>query len=127
MASILIVDDERDIVDYLVEELQDEGWETGGAYDGVEAVLKILSGGWDALLMDIRMPRLDGISALKIIRRLEPDLPVLMFTGQAGKGEISESVNLGAFTCLPKPMRMEKLVATIEQMLDHGRRVNGDS
>jgi CheY-like chemotaxis protein len=62
-------------------------------------VLKVLNGGWNALVMDIRMPRLDGISALKIIRRLEPDLPVLMFTGQAGKGEMSESVALGAFAC----------------------------
>jgi len=113
MSRILIVDDEPDVVEFLSDELQLAGWQTGKARDGVEAVLKVLDGKWDAMLLDIRMPNLDGINALKIIRRIAPDLPVVMFTGQAGKGDMYESVRLGAYTCLLKPIDMDKLLDTL--------------
>jgi CheY-like chemotaxis protein len=67
------------------EELQEAGFIAGTAADGVKAVLQVIGGGWDAVLMDIRMPKLDGINALKIIRRIAPHLPVIMFTGQAAR------------------------------------------
>ncbi len=117
MSRILIVDDEADIVEFLAEELQSIGWQVGKAYDGVEAVLEVLDGDWDALLLDIRMPNLNGINALKIVRRIAPDLPVVMFTGYAGQGEMYESVCLGAYTCLLKPIDIERLVATLEECL----------
>ncbi len=113
MSRILIVDDEPDVVEFLTGELQLAGWQTGRAYDGVEAVLKVLESSWDALLMDIRMPNLDGINALKIVKRIAPDLPVIMFTGQAGKGDMYESIRLGAYTCLLKPIDVDKLLNTL--------------
>ena len=67
--------------------------------------------------MDIRMPKLDGISALKIIRRIAPGLPVIMFTGQAGQGDMFELTRLGAFTCLVKPLAIDKLISTLNQAL----------
>ncbi|MDY6875016.1 MAG: response regulator [Chloroflexota bacterium] len=117
MAHILIVDDEPDVVEFLAEELELAGWETGTASNGVEGVLRVLDGGWDALLMDIRMPELDGINALRIIRRITPDLPVVTFTGHAGRGEMLESTRLGARACLLKPITMDKLIETIRQVL----------
>jgi DNA-binding NtrC family response regulator len=117
MSQILIVDDERDLANYLADELQSSGFQTGVAGDGVEAVLKVLDGGWDGVLMDIRMPRLDGINALKIMRRVAPRLPVVMFTGQAGQGDMLETTRLGAFTCLAKPLAMDKLVDALRQAL----------
>lgn len=70
MKRILIVDDERDLTDYLASELTSAGFTTGTAANGVDAVLQVLDGGWDGIVLDIRMPKLDGIGALKIIRRL---------------------------------------------------------
>lgn len=115
MPRILIVDDEPDMLTFLSDELQGYGWHTGTALNGVEAVLSVLNGGWDAVLMDIRMPKLDGINALQIIRRLAPNLPVVMLTGQAGQGDMYESTRLGAFTCLLKPIQADKLKLALEQ------------
>lgn len=119
MTRILVVDDESDLVDYLAGELQLAGFQTDTANNGVEAVLKVLDHIPNVVLMDVRMPKLDGINALKIIRRIAPDLPVLMFTGQAGQGDMYEATRLGAFTCLLKPVAIEDLLNVLEQSLTH--------
>jgi DNA-binding NtrC family response regulator len=121
MTRILIVDDEQDLANFLADEVESAGFTVSTAADGVEAVLKVFDGGWDGVVMDIRMPRLDGINALKIIRRVAPNLPVIMFTGQAGQGDMLESTRLGAFTCLVKPLAIDKLIASLNQALSlHG-------
>lgn len=117
MPRILIVDDEVDLAHCLAEELRDLGWETATAHNGVEAVLRVMEGGWQLVLMDFRMPKLDGINALQIIRRLSPALPVIMFTGQAGQGEMLDANRLGAFTCLAKPVDLEPLLKTLHSAL----------
>ncbi|HEX2995571.1 MAG TPA: response regulator [Anaerolineales bacterium] len=117
MPRILIVDDENDLADYLAGELKMAGFATSTASNGVEAVLQVLDGGWDGVVMDIRMPKLDGINALRIIRRIAPRLPVIMFTGQAGQGDMLESTHLGAFTCLAKPLMIDKLTSALNQAL----------
>ncbi len=109
MARVLIVDDEPDLRQYLAFELEGRGFGTAMAGDGVDAIMHVLDGGFDALVMDIRMPRLDGLNALRIIRRVAPQLPVVMFTGQAGQGDMLESTRLGATTCLLKPFPIDKL------------------
>lgn len=115
MTRILVVDDEADLAQFLADELQAAGYRTGTAHDGVEAVLQVLEGSWDGVLMDIRMPKLDGINALRLMRRIAPRLPVVMFTGQAGQGDMLESNRLGAFTCLVKPIVIDKLLDTLRQ------------
>lgn len=117
MPRILIVDDEQSQIDLLTTEMKLAGWGTGFAYNGVDAVLKVLDGGWDVVLMDIRMPKLDGIGALKIIRRVTPDLPVIMFTGQAGQGDMYETTRLGAYTCLLKPVDLDQLHRVLSEAL----------
>lgn len=117
MTTILVVDDEPDVVDYICDELELSGYAVSKAYDGVEAVMKVMDGGISAILMDIRMPTLDGINALKIIRRSAPQIPVVMFTGQAGQGDMLATNRLGAYTCLPKPMTSEKIVATLSKIV----------
>lgn len=118
MAHILVVDDEQDVVDFFVDELEFAGYKTGRAGDGVEAVLKFIDGGWDAVLMDIRMPNLNGIDALRIMKRLNRNVPVILFTGQAGKGDMYEATRLGAYTCLLKPVSPEKLIYLLDQSLN---------
>ncbi len=122
MTRILVVDDESDLVDYLASELQFAGFQTDTANNGVEAVIKVLDRVPDVVLMDVRMPKLDGINALKIIRRIAPELPVLMFTGQAGQGDMYEATRLGAFTCLLKPVAIEDLLNVLQQALIHANK-----
>ena len=118
MAKMLIVDDEEDIVEQLAYHFQKLDNKIVEAYDGVEAVLSVIRDREiDLVLMDIRMPRLDGIEALRIIKELKPDLPVIMFTGQAGKGDMALSVQLGAFTCMTKPVQMDKLESNVLTLL----------
>lgn len=118
MHRILIVDDEKDVLDQVSGELERHGWKTGGAENGVEAVLNVLDGGWDIVLMDIRMPHLNGVNALRLIRRIAPTLPVIMFTGQAGQGDMLETSRLGAYACLLKPIDFDRLISTLETCLN---------
>jgi len=119
MKRILVVDDEKELAEIVAEQLTNNGYETGVAFDGVEAVLSVLDHHWDIVLMDIRMPKLDGINALKIIRKVDPHLVVINFTGQTGQAEVAESLKLGAFGCLFKPIRLEELLKTIVLVPDH--------
>jgi len=64
--------------------------------------------------MDIRMPKLDGIIAVRIIKHILPDMPIIMFTGQ---GDMIASIRLGAFTCLLKPVYMPQLVDALNQVV----------
>lgn len=117
MARVLIVDDEQDVVEFLVYALEPEGWELGRAYNGVEAVLAVLDSDWDAVLMDVRMPELNGINALKIIRHIAPDLPVVIFTGQASEDHMQKATKIGAFACLIKPVCLQTLFEIVHKAM----------
>ncbi|HRF48158.1 MAG TPA: response regulator [Anaerolineales bacterium] len=118
MSRFLVVDDEPDLRSYIADELSDDGHQVDTAADGVEAVMRVIDGGVDAVVMDIRMPRLDGLNALRILRRLSPSLPVVMFTGQAGQGDMLETTRLGAVTCLLKPVNIDRLKEILVQSVN---------
>ena len=61
------------------------------------------------------MPRLGGINALRIIKRLKPDIPAITFSGNAGSGEMAESVRVGAIRCLTKPFQVSQLKEEIKK------------
>ena len=117
MAAVLIVDDDLEIVQLLQSILSRARYRTGTALDGVEAVLKVIKGDFDAVLMDVKMPKLDGIDALRIIRAIKPNLPVIMFTGGPTQAEIRESERLGASSFLAKPLKSEELVESLKAAL----------
>ncbi len=118
MANILIVDDELDILDYLADKVRQAGHRVETAVDGVDALLKVIQDpDLEVVVMDIRMPRLDGMDALRILKEMNPQMPVIMFTGQAGRGDMALSVQLGAYTCMAKPISSEKLLETIKTVL----------
>ena len=117
MALVLVVDDDLEVVKLLQAILSRARYETDSALDGVEAVLKVIKGSFDAVLMDVKMPRLDGIDALKIMRALRPGLPVIMFTGGPTQVEIDESERLGASGFLVKPVSSGELVDSLRVAL----------
>ncbi len=112
--KILIVDDEDDLRRFLAGEIQNAGHRVQQAANGVEAVLQVLDDRPDAVLMDIRMPKLDGIDALRILKHLDPALPIIMLTGQAGRGDMLLASQLGAQTCLLKPIQVDRLLESLE-------------
>ena len=115
---ILIVEDERLLAEELRERLVSIGATVvGAAVTGTQAVTLAKQLRPDLVLMDIRMPRLDGLNALRILRRLAPSIPVIMFTGQAGQGDMLETTRLGAKTCLLKPVNVDRLKETVVQSL----------
>lgn len=77
---ILIVDDDRDMVRTLRDIFRLRGWDTGEAYSGDEAITAQKASAYDRVLMDIKMPGLDGIAAYKSLSRLFPKLPVVLMT-----------------------------------------------
>lgn len=117
--KILVVDDEEVVLEMVKEALEFSGYNVRLARNGVEGVLALLdekeSIGF--ILMDIKMPRLNGIDALRIMKKIAPDIPVITFTGHAESGEMSETVRLGAITCMTKPFRVEELLGTLKKYL----------
>jgi two-component system response regulator AtoC len=113
--KILIAEDDRNFGFVLKGELEDAGHEIDLAPDGVEAVLKFADGGHEFVLLDIKMPRLDGINALRIMKKMRPEVPAITYSGNAGTGEMAESVKAGAVRCLTKPFEIAHLKEEIRK------------
>ncbi|MBI5557572.1 MAG: HDOD domain-containing protein [Deltaproteobacteria bacterium] len=114
-SKILVVDDERILNEILQETLRSAGYAVDGAYDGVEGLEKLRHGKYHVVLLDIRMPRKDGLAVLEFIKREYPEVQVIIITGLASLAEIKETVKKGAFACLKKPFMLDKVLETIER------------
>lgn len=123
MARILLAEDDRTFGAVLKGELESEGYHVTHVIDGFEAVMETLTDfmngqdSYDFVLLDIKMPRLDGIHALRIIRKLHPGIPSITFSGNAGSGEMAESIRAGAIRCLTKPFSINQLREEIRKHL----------
>jgi DNA-binding NtrC family response regulator len=69
------------------------------------------------IMLDVRMPRKDGLEVLKFVNREFPDIPVIIVTGLASLQEIKDTVKMGAFACLKKPFVLEKVLKTVNKAL----------
>lgn len=117
MKKILLADDEKNFAEVLRSELDEAGYDVMLARDGVEAVLKAIDNKFDMAILDIMMPNLDGINAVKILRKIDPNLPVITFSGVAGSGDMASSIKAGAIRCLTKPFSVEQLLTEIKKAL----------
>ncbi len=120
MPKILIVDDEPFNVDYIEQELEDTGYETNSAFDGQDALDKILSGPPDLVLLDIMMPVMDGF---EVLRRLKEnpetrDIPVIVISASNDLKSVVQGIKLGAEDYLPKPFEPTLLSARITSSLE---------
>ena len=119
--KILIVEDEEILLTALSEELNQEGFDVLGAHDGIEGVGMAASEKPDLILMDLVMPRLDGIGALKEIKSNNEikDIPVVILTNLSDYDKISDALSLGATDYLVKAnYRLEELVNKIKTVLE---------
>jgi CheY-like chemotaxis protein len=115
--SILVVDDEDALRTVLSSELESEGYIVATAADGDEAISILQGKVFDLVLLDIKMPRVDGFEVLRFIKERYPATKVIMLTGFADLKNAIESKKLGAEDFVSKPYDLVDLLTTIERVL----------
>jgi DNA-binding NtrC family response regulator len=115
--SVLVVDDEDALRTVLSSELTSEGYEVRSASDGDEAIGELQKAAFDLVLLDIKMPRLNGFEVLKFIKEHHQTSKVVMLTGFADLKNAIESKKLGADDFVSKPYDLVDLLTTIERVL----------
>lgn len=109
-AHILVVDDEANLRKTVASILQRAGYEVTTASHAQEALALLSEHGFDLVFMDIRMPDMNGLDALKSIHAILPQLPVILFTGQPDLNSAVSALRHGAMDYLQKPLRPELLI-----------------
>ena len=107
MDKILIVDDEVPVCDLLKNFLTLKGYEVYTALDGYTAINKVKEVCPDLVMLDIVMPGISGMEVLKEIKKLNPKTGVIMITAVPDQEIITESIDLGAYDCIRKPMDLK--------------------
>ncbi len=118
MAKILIVDDEMPIRRILREILEFEQYEVEEAADGLECVAKVQKEKYDVVIMDIKMPKMDGIEALERLQILSPETPVIMVSGHGTIDTAVEAVKKGAFDFISKPPDLNRMLITVRNAME---------
>jgi DNA-binding NtrC family response regulator len=118
--TILLTDDNKEFTLNLSDILDLKGNNVLKANDGFEALDIIKTSTVDLILMDIKMPVMNGVDTYKKIKTIDPIVPVIMLTAYALEELIQESLQEGAFACLKKPLDFNELFATIEQAIHNG-------
>jgi DNA-binding NtrC family response regulator len=115
----LVVDDERSSRMNIKDLLGEEDFEVQEAEDGEHALRLIKTNRYDVVLMDIRMPKMDGITALKQIKKLQPHLPIIIFTAFGTSERTIEAMKVGAFDYITKPFDVEELLAVVRRAVEY--------
>ena len=123
MAKILVCDDDKDIVEAIDIYLTQEGYEVLKAYDGDEAIKVLKSNEVDLLIMDVMMPRLDGIRATLKIRE-NMSLPIIILSAKSEDADKILGLNIGADDYVEKPFNPLELVARVKTQLRRYTRYN---
>jgi DNA-binding NtrC family response regulator len=118
MAKILIVDDEIDLTELLSTILAVKGFEVCQAYSGFEAVELTDQNKFDLILMDIKMPGINGVEAFLRIKEKQPEAKVILMTAYFLKELIEAALNMGVYTCIFKPFDIDEMIKTITKALE---------
>ncbi|WP_163801164.1 response regulator transcription factor [Mycolicibacterium sediminis] len=114
---ILVVDDDRAVRESLRRSLSFNGYAVELAQDGVEALQAIATDRPDAVVLDVMMPRLDGLEVCRQLRSTGDDLPILVLTARDSVSERVAGLDAGADDYLPKPFALEELLARMRALL----------
>lgn len=113
---LLFAEDERSLSKAVVAVLEKNKYSVDAVYDGKDALEYLEAGNYDAVILDIMMPKMDGITVLKTIRQRSSRIPVLLLTAKAEVADKVEGLDSGANDYLTKPFAMQELLARIRAM-----------
>ena len=120
MPKILIIEDEISIRRVLKKIISEESktYEVDEAEDGFEGIEMIQNNEYDLILCDIKMPKVDGIEVLEKVRKIKPEIPVVMISGHGDLDIAVQTMKLGAFDYISKPPDLNRLLNTVRNALD---------
>ena len=119
--KILIVDDEDEFRDLTIRRLKKRDLQCEGAENGEKALELIRKGDFDVVLLDVKMPGMDGVEVLQEIKRMKPLLEVVMLTGHASVESGIDGMKLGAFDYLMKPIELDPLLEKLKDAYEKKR------
>ena len=119
--QILVVDDDPAVRDSLARSLHYSGYEVETAEDGLEALAKLSNLHPDAVVMDVMMPRLDGLETTKMLRANGNDVPILVLTARDAVGDRVDGLDAGADDYMVKPFSLEELLARLRALTRRSR------
>lgn len=108
--KVLLIDDEEELVDALVERLGYRDIDAQYALDGHSAIKKMREGGFDVVVLDVKLPGMSGHEVLRRLKQSYPDVPVLLITGHGTPAGEIEPLPDGAFDYLIKPVQLDVLI-----------------
>ncbi len=117
-ANILVVDDEVQISEMITAALTVNGYSVATAFDGEQGLKKVGEEKFDLAIMDIQMPGMDGITALGEMKKIDPEIEVIIATGHGTMGTAIQSMRKGAFDYLHKPFEIKELLKVVERALE---------
>ncbi|SDZ74142.1 DNA-binding transcriptional response regulator, NtrC family, contains REC, AAA-type ATPase, and a Fis-type DNA-binding domains [Bizionia paragorgiae] len=120
MSKILVIEDEAAIRRVLVKILSEENdkYELFEAEDGLAGIEKIKKEDFDLVLCDIKMPKMDGVEVLEAIKKIKPEIPIVMISGHGDLDTAVNTMRLGAFDYISKPPDLNRLLNTVRHALD---------
>jgi two-component system nitrogen regulation response regulator NtrX len=120
MSKILIIEDEASIRRVLVKILSEENdaYQVDEAEDGVAGLEKIKNNDYDLVLCDIKMPKMDGVEVLEEVKKIKPEIPMVMISGHGDMETAIHTMRLGAFDYISKPPDLNRLLNTVRNALD---------
>ncbi len=111
--KLLIVDDEAGYVTVLAKRMARRGIDVTSALSGSEGIQTLRKGTFDVTVLDLKMEDMDGIEVLRIFKKMDPEMPVIMLTGHGSETAAREGIACGAYDYLTKPCDLEELIAKI--------------
>ncbi|PZO30996.1 MAG: response regulator [Flavobacteriaceae bacterium] len=120
MPKILIIEDEAAIRRVLTRILSEESstYQVEEAEDGIQALEKIKNNDYDLVLCDIKMPKMDGVELLEEVKKIKPEIPMVMISGHGDMETAIQTMRLGAFDYISKPPDLNRLLNTVRNALD---------
>jgi DNA-binding response OmpR family regulator len=113
--KVLLVDDEKEFVHALSERLENRSIPSAIAYDGEQALEAVASEQPEVIVLDLKMPGIDGLEVLRRVKKSHPSTEVIILTGHGSDAEEARAAELGAFAYLRKPVDIEELTRTMKE------------
>ena len=122
--SILLVEDEENLQEALKLNLELEGYEITGAYDGAEALQAVQKEYFNLIILDVMLPEIDGITVCETIRLSNPDIPILILSAKNSSADRVLGLKKGADDYLTKPFNLEELLLRVNNLIKKSERLS---